>query len=294
MLAGRFLQGVGAAGPRTMTIALVRDRFEGRAMARVMSLIMTVFILVPVVAPMLGQGLLAVSGWRAIFGVYLTMALVACAWFGLRQEETLTMERRARFSPRHLIAAFRTVVTNRTAMGHTLAAGCVFGAFVGYLSSAQQILQEQYRLGTRFPFYFALLALALGSASFANARLVMRHGAKRLSVWSLRILGTLSVLFLGIAFATSGHPPLWGLLSFLLLSFFCVGLLFSNLNALAMQPLGHVAGTGAAIVGGLATLVSLLLGTIVGQSYNQTVLPLVAGFASLAALAALAMRGAEA
>lgn len=293
MLAGRLLQGLGVAGPRTMTIALVRDKFEGRSMAKVMSLIMTIFILVPVIAPTLGQGILRVSSWRTIFGVYLTMALIACVWFALRQEETLPVDRRIPFSLRQIGGAFRAVMTNRVALGYTLAAGCAFGAFVGYLSSAQQILQEQYRLGTRFPLYFAMLAMAIGGASFANARFVMRHGMQWLSVWSLRTLCALSILFLGVAYVLAGHPPLWALMAYLLLSFFCVGLLFGNLNALAMQPLGHIAGTGAAVVGSLATLTSLILGTLVGQSYNDTVLPLVAGFAILGLLAMVAMRWAE-
>lgn len=293
MLAGRFLQGLGVAGPRTMTIALVRDRFEGRSMARVMSLIMTVFILVPLIAPSLGQAVLGVSGWRTIFGVYLAMALIACVWFGWRQEETLPAERRIPFSLRHLAGAFRAVVSSRIAMGHTLAAGCVSGAFIGYLTSAQQILQEQYRLGTQFPLYFSMLAIAIGGASFLNSRLVMRHGMRLLSTWSLRILCGLSILFLGIAYALAGHPPLWALMAYLLLSFFCIGLLFGNLNALAMQPLGHIAGTGAAVVGGLATLISLILGTFIGQMYDDTVLPLVAGFAILSMLAIGVMRWAE-
>jgi DHA1 family bicyclomycin/chloramphenicol resistance-like MFS transporter len=138
-----------------------------------------------------------------------------------------------------------------------------------------------------------MLALAIGSASFLNSRLVMRHGARRLSNRSLSALCCFSVLFLGLAYVWNGHPPLTVLLPYLLLSFFCIGLLMGNLNALAMQPLGHVAGTGAAIVGGLSTFISLLLGTIVGQSYDETVLPLAAGFAVLGALGLVAMRWAE-
>lgn len=294
MLAGRFLQGLGVAGPRTMTIALVRDKFEGRSMARVMSLIMTVFILVPLIAPSLGQAVLSVSSWRSIFGVYLTMALIACVWFGVRQEETLSADRRTPFSLRQLAGAFRAVIFSRIAMGHTLAAGCVSGAFIGYLTSAQQILQEQYRLGTRFPLYFSMLAIAIGSASFLNSHLVMRHGMRLLSTWSLKVLCGLSILFLGIAYGLAGHPPLWAMMAYLLLCFFCIGLLFGNLNALAMQPLGHIAGTGAAVVGGLGTLISLALGTFIGQSYNETILPLVAGFAILGVLAMIVMGWAEA
>ena len=293
MLAGRFLQGAGVAGPRTMTIALVRDRFEGRAMARVMSLVMAVFILVPIVAPALGQAVLAVSGWRTIFGIYLAMALVTGAWFALRQDETLPPGSRIPFSAGRMASAAREVVTDRLALGYTVAAGLVFGAFMGYLTSAQQILQQQYALGTRFPLFFAMLAISIGGASLLNSQLVMRHGMHALSSWSLRAICAVSVIFGAVALAASGHPPFWTLMTYLLATFFAVGLLFGNLNALAMQPLGHIAGTGAAVVGAVSTLISMALGTAIGQSYDGTVLPLVAGFAVLSVLAIIATHWAE-
>lgn len=293
MLAGRFLQGVGVAGPRTITLALVRDRFEGREMARVMSLVMAVFILVPIVAPALGQAILGISGWRAIFAFYLAMGLVALVWFALRQEETLPSSRRIPFSARRMLAATREVVTTRRSIAYTVAAGFVFGAFLGYLTSAQQILQQQYALGPRFPLYFAVLAIAIGGASLANARLVMRYGMRALSSWSLRGICVVSIVFTAIASANAGHPPLWMLMAYLMVSFFCIGLLFGNLNALAMQPLGHIAGTGAAVVGATSMLISLVLGTWIGQSYNGTVLPLVVGFASLSACSLVALWWAE-
>jgi DHA1 family bicyclomycin/chloramphenicol resistance-like MFS transporter len=293
VLAGRFLQGVGVAGPRTITLALVRDRFEGREMARVMSLVMGVFILVPIVAPALGQAILGVSGWRAIFGVYLVMGLVASLWFALRQEETLPRGRRIPFSLRRMGAAAREVVTNRRSIGYTIAAGLVFGAFLGYLTSAQQILQQQYALGTRFPLYFAMLAIAIGGASFVNASLVVRFGMRTLSNWSLRGICIVSVVFTALASTAAGQPPLWMLMTYLMITFFGIGLLFGNLNALAMQPLGHIAGTGAAVVGATSMLISLALGTWIGQSYNGTVLPLVGGFAVLSACSIMAAWWAE-
>ena len=293
MLAGRLLQGAGVAGPRTITLALVRDRFEGREMARVMSLIMAVFILVPVVAPALGQAILGLFGWRAIFGVYLAMGLLASVWFAMRQEETLPSGRRIPFSRARIAAAAREVLANRRAIGYTVAAGSVFGAFLGYLTSAQQILQQQYALGGRFPLYFAMLAIAIGSASLVNATLVVRHGMHALSSWSLHGICIVSVVFTAVAAARSGHPPLWMLMTYLMASFFGIGLLFGNLNALAMQPLGHIAGTGAAVVGATSMLISLALGTWIGQSYDGTVLPLVVGFAVLSACSIAMVRWAE-
>jgi MFS transporter, DHA1 family, multidrug resistance protein len=293
MLAGRFLQGIGVAGPRTITLALVRDRFEGRQMARVMSLITVVFILVPVVAPAIGQTVLAVSGWRAIFGVYLATGLVATIWFALRQEETLPIERRMPLALGRIAAATREVVGHRQAIGYTVASGIIFGALLGYLSSAQQILQQQYSLGPRFPLFFAMVAISIGAASFANASLVLRYGMRTLANVSLRGIFLVSVVFAAIAATWSGHPPLWWLMAYLMTSFFGIGLLFGNLNALAMQPLGHIAGTGAAIVGATSMLISLVLGTWIGQSYNGTVLPLVIGFAALSAGAMLVSWWAE-
>jgi MFS transporter, DHA1 family, multidrug resistance protein len=283
MLAGRLLQGIGVAGPRTITIALVRDKFDGREMARVMSLITVVFILVPVVAPALGQAILAASGWRAIFVVYLAMGSIAAIWFAIRQEETLPASRRMPFSIARMAVATREVLRNRRSIGYTLASGSVFGAFLGYLTSAQQILQQQYALGTRFPLYFAALAIAIGGASFANASLVLRYGMHTLTTLSLRGMCAVALLFTAIAAAAAGHPPLWTLMTFLMLSFAGIGLLFGNLSALAMQPLGHIAGTGAAVVGATSMLLSLSLGTVIGQIYDGTVLPLVVGFAVLSA-----------
>jgi MFS transporter, DHA1 family, multidrug resistance protein len=293
MLIGRLLQGVGVAGPRTVTLALVRDRFEGREMARVMSLVMMVFILMPVVAPALGQAVIVIAGWRTIFGVYLAMGVIASVWFAVRQEETLPVDRRVPFSPARIAAAAREVITNRQSIGYTLASGCVFGAFLGYLTSAQQILQEQYALGTRFPLYFAILAIAIGGASFVNSQLVIRYGMLALSTWALRAICAVSIAFTAVTSASAGHPPLWLLMTYLMTSFFAIGLLFGNLNALAMQPLGHIAGTGAAIVGATSMLISLALGTVIGQSYNGTVLPLVAGFAILSACSLIVSSWAE-
>ncbi|MCB0111623.1 MAG: multidrug effflux MFS transporter [Caldilineaceae bacterium] len=294
MLIGRFLQGIGVAGPRSVAVAVVRDQYAGRLMARVMSFIMAVFILVPVVAPMIGQGILLVAHWRAIFGIYLLLAIVAGGWFALRQPETLAVDKRVPLRPRRIWGAFREVFTNRIALGYTVMAGLISGGFVGYLNSAQQIFQEQYNLGAQFPFYFAVLALALGSASYSNAQLVMRFGMRTLSRWAMLALGAFSLLFLLPAWGYGGQPPLWSLMTYLLLGFFAVGILFGNLNSMAMEPLGHIAGVGAAVVGSLSTFISTLLGAWVGQSYNGTIFPLVIGFLLFTVASLLTMRWAEA
>ncbi len=281
MLIGRVIQGMGGAGPRIITVAIIRDQYQGRAMARVMSFITTVFILVPIVAPLVGQTILLVAHWRAIFGLYLLLATIAFIWFALRQPETLTPDRRRPFSWAQLMAAIREIFSNRLAFGYTIAIGLIFGAFMGYLNSAQQIFQEMYGLGKLFPFFFGALAFSIGSASFLNGRLVMRYGMRVLSRNALLTFSSLSLIFGVISAMLAGQPPLWALMTYFLMSFFCVGMLFGNLNALAMETLGHIAGVGAAVIGSLSTLISLFLGTLIGQSYNGTVLPLVTGFALL-------------
>ena len=285
MLVGRFLQGLGASAPRVLSIALVRDCYAGRSMAQVMSFTMSIFILVPMIAPFLGQGILLLAGWRSIFTVFLLLALIVAVWFLLRMPETLPPDKRRAFTFRAFWRALREVVTNRVSMTYTVITGMVFGAFLGYLSSAQQILQIQYGLGERFPLYFALLALAVGASSFLNSRLVMRHGMYWLSKRAILLFTGLAGLFLLVAVGTAGHPPLAGLIAYLILAFLALGMLFGNLNALAMEPLGHIAGIGASVVGSLSTLTAIPLGTLIGQSYDGTILPLITGFFVLGLLA---------
>ena len=174
MLAGRFLQGVGAAGPRIVTLALIRDRYQGREMARVMSFVFAVFVIVPTIAPGLGQVVLMVAGWRAIFGALLAFSMAGLVWFVLRQPETLSAERRIPLSVGAIAANVFEVGSSRRTVAYTLAAGAVFGGFIGYLNSAQQIFQDQYQVGTLFPVYFAALSLAFAAASVVNGRLVLQ------------------------------------------------------------------------------------------------------------------------
>ncbi|WP_350336006.1 multidrug effflux MFS transporter [Coralliovum pocilloporae] len=289
MLLGRFLQGLGAAGPRIVAIALVRDQYEGRAMARLMSFVMAVFILVPAIAPALGQGILLFADWRAIFLSFVCLAMVVTVWFFLRQDETLAQDKRLPFSLSHLVAGLRDCLSNRVAVGYILAAGFVFGAFIGYLSTAQQIFQQQYELGEKFPLFFAVLALAIGAASLVNARLVMKLGMRYLSMRAVISMIVLSTAFTVYAALHGDTPPLWIYMLFFSVVFFCIGLLFGNFNALAMEPLGHIAGLASAVIGSLTTFISLGLGMVIGQAYDGTVVPLVAGFAILSCAALAAM-----
>ena len=293
MLFGRLLQGAGVSAPRAVTLALVRDQYEGRAMARVMSFVMTVFILVPMIAPILGQTILLISGWRSIFGVFVLLAAITMVWFALRMPETLAPENRAPFSLERIIGATREIIKTRPALGYTVTAGLVSGAHLGYLNSAQQVFQEQYALGQLFPLFFAVIAFSIGLASFLNARLVVRFGMRMLVRWALLVIFGLSIAIFGIGLVTAGQPPLWLFIVYLMMVFFCIGILFGNMNALAMEPLGHIAGIGAAVVGSLSTLISVMLGTMIGRSYNGTILPLVTGIAFLTGLALVVVRWVE-
>jgi DHA1 family bicyclomycin/chloramphenicol resistance-like MFS transporter len=281
MLIGRGVQGLGAAGPRIVAIAMVRDLHAGRAMARVMSFVTSVFILVPILAPSIGQGVLLLAHWRAIFFGLVAVAAVDVAWIALRQPETLVRARRVRFAVGTILRAAGETFRNRISVGYMLATGFVFGGFISYLGSAQQIFQEQYGLGRLFPVYFGVLALSIGLASIVNAKLVMRFGMRLLSRWALRAECTLSTAFLVVAWRQGGHPPLWGFVAYMMLCFFCKGLLFGNYNARAMEPMGHIAGVAAAVIGSVSTLLSLTVGTPIGRAYDGTVLPLVAGFTLL-------------
>jgi len=275
---GRVVQGVGVAAPRVVSVALVRDQFEGREMARIMSFIMMVFILVPAIAPALGQGILMLFGWRMILGVFILTGVGSLLWFALRQPETLLPEKRRPLAFSTLISAVREVVSHPASLGYSVAIGFVFAGFIGYLVSSQQIFDRIYDRGAQFPTYFGALALVIGSASIINARYVVRYGMRSLSVWALRGIVVCSVIAIVAELASSEPLSFRLFIVFCLLAFFCIGILFGNLNALAMEPLGHIAGTGSAVVGAGSTIISVVLGSLIGQSINTDVLPMLLGF----------------
>jgi DHA1 family bicyclomycin/chloramphenicol resistance-like MFS transporter len=278
MLFGRLVQGFGVSGPRIVSVAIIRDRYIGRAMAQVMSFIMMVFIIVPMIAPAIGQLVVKFSHWRAIFAVFIGLALIITVWFGLRHPETLPKAERKPFAWGVLMRDGWTVLTTASSMWFTAAAGFIFGGFLTYLSSAQAIYQELYGVGDRFPLYFAALAGSIGVASYVNSRLVMRFGTRLISYLALfGFIGCFAVLWV-LALLQGGLPPIWQFMVFGASGFFSVGLLFGNLNAMAMQPLGKVAGLGAALIGSLTSFISVPLSYLVGLFFNDTLIPLVAGF----------------
>lgn len=282
MLLGRFLQGIGAAGPRIISVAIVRDLYQGRVMASIMSLVMGVFILVPAIAPALGQAILWVGfGWRGIFVLFLIMAAGVWTWFALRQPETLAVNSRAPFTLNNIFSGIATVCCHPVSLGYTVAVGMVSGAFVCYLSISPQIFADLFGITDWFALYFAAIAMMIGVASVLNSRLVLKYGMHAMSFGGALVMGTLSTIFAVYLISIDGTPSLGMAMLYFCTSFMCIGVLFGNLNALAMEPLGHIAGIGAAVVGSLSTLIGVGLGFIIGQLYSGTLLPLALGFAIL-------------
>lgn len=294
MLAARALQGLGASAPRIVTLALVRDGYKGAAMARIMSLVLGAFILVPIIAPILGQALLILGDWPLLFAALIFLALVISVWFAFGQPETLTAENRRAFRLGTLAKGVIEVIRTRVAFGYTLATGLIYGAFVGYLGTSQQVYVVTFGVGTLFPIYFAAAACAVGAASILNARLVMRFGMARLTWIAVLVLSSLSFAFWGLLFFLGDDVSLGVFIVWQIPTFACIGLIFANLNALALEPLGHMAGLGAAFTGAGATFLSLPLGSWIAGSFDGTAVPLVAGFAILGLGSAIIMYWTEA
>jgi DHA1 family bicyclomycin/chloramphenicol resistance-like MFS transporter len=278
MLVGRLIQALGVSGPRIAAMAVIRDQFVGEAMARVMSFIMVVFILVPMIAPLVGQLVLLWFSWQHIFTLFLFVALLAGIWFFSRQPETLPKSMRTPFNWSALFSSCRYILTHREVMGFSLAMGCIFGAFLAYLSASQTIFQSIYDTGEQFPLIFALLAGAIGLASFFNGALVMRFGMLRLC--QIAMIGSVlfSVVLFGIVDVHNGMPPLSTLVATLFVGFFFIGVLFGNLNAMAMQPLGKMAGLGAAIIGSISSLFSVPVALTIDHFMRGDMYPIATGF----------------
>lgn len=287
LLIGRFIQGLGVACPYISAISIVRDKYAGNEMARIMSLVMMIFIMVPALAPSIGQTVLLVSSWRYIFVLYIVYALIIGIWIFFRLEETFPKEYRIPFSARGFIDGFKEVICNYTTMCYTLCMGLFFGSFLGYLNSSQQIFQDLFQTGKLFTLYFGVLALVFGVASLVNSRFVEKWGMDYLCNHAVRGIILSSAIFLVVLMLLPAN--LWLFMIYASVLFFCFGLVFGNVNAMAMEPMGHVAGIASAIIGATSSIMSMLIGTAIGQMYNGTLVPVTSGFLilSIAALAIL-------
>jgi DHA1 family bicyclomycin/chloramphenicol resistance-like MFS transporter len=284
LLALRFIQGIGSAAMRVITISIVRDVFGGRAMAEVMSLIMMVFMVVPVLAPGAGQVVMLFGDWHLIFVFMAVVAAAIWVWMYIRLPETLHPDDVRPFTVRSVLEGFRIVLTNRVALCYTLASTFIFGALFGFINSAQQIYVGIYGLGVWFPVAFAGVAAFMALSSFVNARLVGQFGMRKLSHGAL--LGFLGVnaLWLVLTLVWPTHVPFAIFIVLFALSMFQFGWIGSNFNSLAMEPLGHVAGTASSVLGFMGTAGGTVIGAIIGQSFNGTALPLVLGFFTLSVI----------
>lgn len=292
LLIGRVVQGLGVSGPYVTAVSVVRDKYAGRAMAQVMSLVMMIFILVPAIAPSLGQAILSFAPWRAIFLLYVGYAITIGGWIALRLEETLPPARRVPLKARAFAHGFGEVIRNRTTMGYMLCMGICFGGLIGYLNSSQQIFQHQFRVGDDFALYFGGLALMIGAGSLTNSRLVGRIGMRPVCHRATLAIIAASVVFLALHGLVAITLPLF--VGYAAILFFSFGLMFGNLNAIAMEPMGHIAGMASALVGATSSLISLTLGTTIGQLYDGTLIPVACGFTVLGTLALCIMRYANA
>ena len=282
----RFVQGIGGSVGRIIVTAIVRDLFVGREMARVMSMVMMVFIVVPILAPSVGQLIILVGTWRWLFAVLLGAGLTSLTWAWFRLPETQPpVAIRAR--RRTVGEALALVLSNRVTFGYGIASGFVFGFLAAYIAGAQQVFGTGYGLGKLFPFAFGSVAGAIALAAFTNARLVRRLGMRRLSHVSLAAHLGLSVA-LAVVSATIQLPLSLALVG-MAGCFFLYGLTLSNFNAIAMQPMGQAAGMAASLTGSYCTATGAVLGTLIAGQCNGTILPLFTGFAVLGSCALLSV-----
>jgi DHA1 family bicyclomycin/chloramphenicol resistance-like MFS transporter len=286
MLFGRVLQGVGLAAPRTIAIAIIRDLYKGDYMAKIMSFITTIFILVPVIAPVMGKLILDYYDWKGIFYAQLIIAFFVCIWFWRRQPETLKPEHKIKFSRHVFIDGVKELIKHKITMGFTLISGFISGAFIVYLSASQHIFENQYGLVDEFPYIFAGLAIGVGVATFLNGNFVMRLGMWRLSYLAIIVFASNPLLYV-ILFWNTANPPLAILLIFMAIQFFTIGFIFGNIRAIAMEPIGHIAGIGAAITGFVATLMAVPIANFIGGFVDTTALPLFIGFSIFGVLSLL-------
>lgn len=281
LLALRFVQGIGSSAMRVITVSIVRDIFGGRAMAEVMSLIMMVFMIVPVLAPGTGQVVMLFGDWHLIFIFMGVIGALVTAWMYFRLPETLAPGDVRPFTPASVLEGFRIVLTNRVALCYTLASTFIFGALFGFINSAQQIYVGIYGLGVWFPVAFAGVAAFMALSSFVNARLVGSFGMRRLSHGALVGFLTVNAIWLAFTLAWPGHVPFPIFITLFALAMFQFGWIGSNFNSLAMEPLGHVAGTASSVLGFMGTAGGAVIGGAIGQAFDGTALPLVLGFFSV-------------
>lgn len=276
LLVARVLQGVGAAATRAIPVSIVRDRYAGREMARVMSLTSLVFMAAPIAAPSLGQLVLVLASWPWIFHLLAALAVLLMLWAMMRLPETLHPEDRLPIQPQRIAQAFALAASNRTSLCYILAQTVLFGGLLGFINSAQQVFADAFGAARQFPLVFAICASFIAVASLLNARLVMRLGMRRLSHAALLVYIVVAAVHLLVA--GSGRETLVAFAALQALTMFCFGLTSGNFGAMAMEPMGHIAGVASSFQGFVSMVGASLIGFVIGQAFNGTVLPIEAGY----------------
>ena len=276
MIVGRIVQGVGLSAPRTISISIIRDTYRGDYMAKIMSFVTAFFILIPVVAPAFGKFIMSFSGWEGIFYAQLFFAFLVCGWFFKRQEETLKLEYKVPFKAAVFVRGTKEIFKYRETVSCTIISGLITGSFLVYLSSAQHVFEELYGLADSFPLIFAGLAISIGFSTLTNGTLVLRFGMRNLSFVALSSF-TLIALLYSFLFWGKPDPSVSVLIAFLSILFLCLGFIWGNLRAIAMEPIGHIAGIGAAITGFVSTVLSIPISIFIGQYITNSVWALFAG-----------------
>jgi len=291
VLVFRFVQGLGAAATRVIALAMVRDTHSGRTMASTMSLVMMVFMVVPIIAPFVGQGIIMIGPWQHIFWFMALLAVAMTVWTAMRMPETLNPENRRELAVGPVLRGFQLVVSNRISLFYTVGTAFFFGSLFAFLNLAQPILGEVYGLHAYFPLAMAVGAAFMSAASFLNARIVQRIGMRRLSHGALiahLVLSTIASLW----FFTH-DVPLWLFMTVLIVIMPLFGLIGANFNSIAMEPLGKVAGTASSVLGFTQTVGGGLAGAAIGQAFDGTALPLIAGSALMSFITLLLVLVAE-
>ena len=291
LLTLRFAQGIGAAAVRITTMAIVRDYFGGREMARVMSYVMIVFMIVPILAPSMGQLVITIASWPWIFIVLGSAGAILFLWAFSRMKESLPLAERLPLSTASVLSGFRTVLTNRITCGYMIGLTLFTGVICAYVMSVQQVFGEVFGLGDWLPLAFAATALGIAFANFANGYFVRRFGMRRISHAAV-ILFTAIAAF-GFAVSLTGRPSFvftYVLITTMLVMF---GAITTNFTAICLEPMGHLAGTAASITGFVSTTAGALIGGAVGQMFDGTIRPLLGGFALFGALTIVAVLWAE-
>jgi DHA1 family bicyclomycin/chloramphenicol resistance-like MFS transporter len=284
LLVARFVWGVAAAGPRILSQAIVRDLYEGDAMARIMTLVQTVFFIAPVAAPLIGTGLVQVGSWRWVMGFGVANALVVLAW-STRLQETLPPERRRPLKPAVIGAGFAAVMRNRVTLGYALSVSFAFATLYSFLGTSELIFDDVFDRSEWFVAFFSLLGLTLGTVTFGTNRLLQRQTGRYLAIRAGIAMICSSALLLALCVIGGGTPPIALWIPAMVVTIASGVAYFPTANALAMEPMGAQAGTAAAVLGFLAALIGSALAVIINEAYNGTVTPAAAGYFAFSVVA---------